>query len=165
VEKIKIKDRILKMRFKEIKKDSFVLLGYSAAGKWSGDIVHPIPELWMKANKFNSDNNVNEIVGVCLPPRSDHYFYTCGIEIDSVDFHRIETGMTLHTFPEQLYVVFKHIGNVKEIPSTYWTLWEVFDKEGYKIKEGMPEIEIVKRNMFGKEETDEYEMEIWIPVE
>lgn len=29
----------------------------------------------------------------------------------------------------------------------------------------MPEIEIVKTIMFGKEETDEYEMEIWIPIE
>jgi AraC family transcriptional regulator len=29
----------------------------------------------------------------------------------------------------------------------------------------MPEIEIVETNIFGKEETDEYEMEIWVPVE
>ncbi len=28
----------------------------------------------------------------------------------------------------------------------------------------MPEIEIVKAQMFGKEYTNEYEMEIWIPV-
>ncbi|WP_190238723.1 GyrI-like domain-containing protein, partial [Salipaludibacillus neizhouensis] len=63
------------------------------------------------------------------------------------------------------YVVFKHIGHVKEIPNTYGELWKIFDKEGYRIKEGMPEIEIVDTNMYGKEETDEYEMEIWIPVE
>lgn len=72
--------------------------------------------------------------------------------------------MTLHTFPQQKYVVFNHIGPSKEISNTYGELWKIFDGEGYTIKEGMPEIEIVKTNMFGKEETFEYEMEIWIPV-
>lgn len=33
-----------------------------------------------------------------------------------------------------------------------------------KIKEGIPEIEVVNTDKFGKEETNEYEMEIWIPV-
>jgi AraC family transcriptional regulator len=153
------------MEFKEIIKNSFVLVGYSAAGKWSADIVYPIPELWAKSYKFISENNVDKIVGVCLPPRSNHYFYTCGIEIESVDYDKVEKGMTLHTFPKHKYVVFKHIGPTKGIPNTYGELWTVFDKEGYTIKEGMPEIEIVKTNMFGKEETDEYEMEIWVPVQ
>lgn len=153
------------MKFKEIIMSSFVLIGFSAAGKWSGNIVYPIPELWKKSYKFISVHNVDEIVGVCLPPRSDHYFYTCGFEIESVDFNKVEQGMTLHTFPTQKYVVFKHIGHAKEIPNTYRELWKVFDKKGYKIKKGMPEIEIVKTIMFGKEETDEYEMEIWIPIE
>ncbi len=29
----------------------------------------------------------------------------------------------------------------------------------------MPEIEVVRTDLFGKEECDGYEMEIWIPVE
>ncbi len=153
------------MTFNEAIKSSFVLVGYSAAGKWSGDIVHPIPELWERSYKCISEKNADRIVGVCLPPRSDHYFYTCGMEIESVDFHKVEQGMTLHTFPTQKYVVFKHIGHSKEIPNTYALLWDTFDNEGYKMKEGMPEIEIVHANMYGKEETNEYEMEIWIPVE
>ena len=33
------------------------------------------------------------------------------------------------------------------------------------IKEGMPEIEIVKVDMVGREESEEYEMEIWVPVQ
>jgi AraC family transcriptional regulator len=152
------------MEFKEMIKSSFVLVGFSAAGKWSGDIVHPIPELWAKSYKFISENKANKIVGVCLPPRSDHYFYTCGIEIESVDFHKVEQGMTLHTFLAQKYLVFKHTGHVKEIQNTYGRLWKIFDEGGYKIKEGMPEIEIVDANMYGKEETDVYEMEILIPV-
>lgn len=60
--------------------------------------------------------------------------------------------------------MFKHTGPSKRIPYTYGEIWRVFDKEGYTIKEGMPEIEIVNTDMFGKEETKEYEMEIWIPV-
>ena len=152
------------MKFREVIKDSFVIVGYSSAGKWNGDIVYPIPQLWEEATKF-IDNNINEIVGVCLPPRSDHYFYTCGIEIESVDYFKIENGMTLHTFPEQKYVVFKHIGPSNKIPNTYWKLWRVFDEEGYMIKEGMPEIEVVKVDMVGKEESEEYEMEIWVPVQ
>jgi AraC family transcriptional regulator len=152
------------MKFKEIIKGSFVIVGYSAAGKWDGDIVYPIPQLWNMAKNF-IDDNINELVGVCLPPRSDHYFYTCGIEIESVDYFKIGKGVTLHTFPEQKYVVFKHIGPSKKIPNTYWELWKVFDEEGYTIKEGLPEIEIVKTNMIGKEESEEYEMEIWIPVQ
>lgn len=153
------------MEFKEIIKDSFVLVGYSAAGKWSGDIVYPIPELWDKSYEFFIDKTVDKIVGVCLPPRSDHYFYTCGIEIASVDFYKVVRGITLHTFPAQKYVVFKHIGKAREIPNTYGNLWKTFDQEGYRIKPGMPEIEIVETRMFGKEETNKYEMEIWIPVE
>ncbi|MET0786484.1 MAG: GyrI-like domain-containing protein [Paenisporosarcina sp.] len=152
------------MEFKEIVKEAFVLIGYSSAGKWSGNIIYPIPDLWQKSKKFIIENNVDKIVGVCLPPRSDHYFYTCGIEIESVDYEKVEKGMTLHTFPQQKYVVFKHIGPSKGISSTYGKLWQLFDNEGYTIKEGMPEIEIVKTNMFGKEETNEYEMEIWVPV-
>ncbi|MCU6792538.1 GyrI-like domain-containing protein [Paenibacillus sp. WQ 127069] len=99
------------------------------------------------------------------PPRSNHYFYTCGIEIEAVDYDTVEKGMTFLTFPKQKYVVFKHIGPSNEIPNTYGELWKVFDKEGYKIKVGMPEIEIVKTSMFRKEETAEYEMEIWLPVQ
>jgi AraC family transcriptional regulator len=153
------------MEFKEIIKSSFVLVGYSAAGKWSGDMVYPIPALWAKSEKYLVENNADQIVGVCLPPRSDHYFYTCGMEIESVDYDQVENGMTLHTFPEQKYVVFHHIGPSAEIPNTYGELWRVFDQEGYRIKEGMPEIEVVKAAMFGKEVTEEYQMEIWIPIE
>ncbi|MGE7978345.1 GyrI-like domain-containing protein [Psychrobacillus sp. NPDC093200] len=153
------------MEFKEIIKEAFVIVGYSAAGKWSGNIIYPIPDLWQKSNKFIFENNVEKIVGVCLPPRSNHYFYTCGIEIESVDYEKVEEGMTLHTFPQQKYVVFKHIGPSNGISNTYQELWQVFDNEGYTIKEGMPEIEIVKTNMFGKEKTGEYEMEIWVPVQ
>ncbi|MGG4478739.1 GyrI-like domain-containing protein [Paenibacillus illinoisensis] len=152
------------MIFKEIIKDSFVIVGYSAAGKWGSDVVYPIPELWVKSNVFISRYNVDKVLGVCLPPRSNDYFYTCGIEIESVAYEKVEKGMTLHTFPQQKYVVFNHIGPSTEIPNTYGELWKVFDREGYTIKEGMPEIEIVQTNMFGKEETFEYEMEIWIPV-
>ncbi|SEH47074.1 AraC family transcriptional regulator [Halobacillus karajensis] len=153
------------MKFQELIRESFVLVGYSAAGKWDGEIVYPIPKLWTKAQKFITKSNEGEILGVCLPPRSNHYFYTCGIEMGFVDFHKIEKGMTIHTFPKQKYVVFNHIAPSKKIPYTYEEIWRVFDKEGYTIKEGMPEIEIVKTEMFGKEETNEYEMEIWIPVE
>ncbi|MHC0035291.1 GyrI-like domain-containing protein [Pseudoneobacillus sp. C159] len=153
------------MEFKVQIKNEFVLIGYSAAGKWSADIVHPIPTLWDKSFKFFSVNNVDKIVGVCLPPRSDHYFYTCGIEKDSVAFDDIEKDMTVHIFPNQKYVVFKHIGPTYEIPHTYCKLWKKFDEEGFRIKEGMPEIEIVKTDMFGKEDKNQYEMEIWIPVE
>ncbi|WP_245547001.1 effector binding domain-containing protein [Evansella cellulosilytica] len=39
--------------------------------------------------------------------------------MESVDFNKVEQGMTLHTFPKQKYVVFKHIGQAKEIPNTY----------------------------------------------
>lgn len=85
--------------------------------------------------------------------------------MDSVDFHKIEKGMTLHTFPKQKYVVFKHSGPSNKIANTYGNIWRVFDEEGHIIKEGLPEIEIINTNMFGKEETNEYEMEIWIPVE
>jgi AraC family transcriptional regulator len=76
----------------------------------------------------------------------------------------VEEGMTLHTFPEQKYAVFTHVGPAKNIPATYGNVWEVFDREGFQIKQGMPEIEIVKSHLFGKEEMDDYEMEIWIPI-
>ncbi|OIK06475.1 effector binding domain-containing protein [Bacillus sp. MUM 13] len=151
------------MQFREILKQSFVILGFSAPGKWSGEMVHPIPDLLDQSYKeFGKDKE--NIIGVCLPPRSDHYFYTCGIEIEEVDFHKVKKGMTLHTFPEQRYFVFTHIGNANEIPNTYGQIWEIFDRKGYSIKKGMPEIEVVKSQMFGKEYTNEYEMEIWIPV-
>jgi len=151
------------MQFKEILKESFVILGFSAPGKWVGKTVHPIPDLLTQSYEVFGNDNEN-IVGVCLPPRSDHYFYTCGIEIEDVDFHKVKKGMTLHTFPDQRYLVFTHIGNANGIPNTYGQIWEFFDRKGYSIKKGMPEIEIVKAQMFGKEFTNEYEMEIWIPV-
>jgi AraC family transcriptional regulator len=153
------------MEYREIIKQAFVLVGFSAAGKWDGEIVYPIPKLWEKAYQFFNENETNRIVGVCLPPRSDHYFYTCGMEMETVDFHKIKEGMTVHTFPTQKYVVFKHIGPAKEIPNTYGEIWQIFDQKGYSIKPGMPEIERVELTMFGKEEKDEYEMEILIPVE
>ncbi|SEH46971.1 AraC family transcriptional regulator [Halobacillus karajensis] len=153
------------MEFQELIKNSFVLVGYSASGKWDDDIVYPIPKLWTKAQTFISKSDKEKIVGVCLPPRSNHYFYTCGMEMDFVDYHKVEKGMTLHTFPKQKYVVFKHIGPSQKIPYTYEEIWRMFDQEGYRIKKGLPEIEIVYTDKFGKEDTNEYEMEIWIPVE
>ncbi|MBN3555684.1 GyrI-like domain-containing protein [Fictibacillus nanhaiensis] len=153
------------MEYQEVVKKSFVLIGYGAAGKWEGDWVYPIPSLWDRAASFIGEEGVDKIVGVCLPPRSDHYFYICGIELDSVDFNKIEEDMVLHTFPEQKYVVFTHRGNTDQIPATYGKIWREFDRKGYRIKAGMPEIESVRTDLFGKEESNEYEMEIWIPVE
>ncbi|MHA7098726.1 GyrI-like domain-containing protein [Priestia aryabhattai] len=153
------------MEFKEIIKEDFVLVGFSDAGKWIKDIVYPIPKLWKKAYFSFFNKNPTQIVGVCLPPRSDHYFYTCGIEIDAVLHSEIGEGMTVHTFPSQKYVVFKHTEPAIKISNTYRELWDTFDKSGYTIKSGMPEIEIVNINMFGQEGSNEYEMEIWIPVE
>lgn len=153
------------MEYQEMIKKAFVLVGYSAAGKWDGELVYPIPSLWERAQSLIGEEGVDKIVGVCLPPRSDHYFYTCGIETDSVDFHNVRKGMTLHTFPEQKYVVFTHSGQADLIPVTYGELWKEFDRKGYRIKAGMPEIEIVRTNLFGKEKCDDYEMEIWVPIE
>ncbi|PGK51726.1 AraC family transcriptional regulator [Priestia megaterium] len=153
------------MKFVEVVKEAFVLVGFSAAGRWDGKPVYPIPNLWAKAYEFIVDRNVDKIIGICLPPRSDHYFYTCGLEIDGVRYDKIEEGMNLHTFPKQKYVVFTHVGPANHIPNTYGELWTIFDKHEYQLKEGMPEIEIVKKDMFGKEEEDYYEMEIWLPIE
>ncbi|WP_026694461.1 GyrI-like domain-containing protein [Peribacillus kribbensis] len=153
------------MEYREEVKSSFVVVGYIEAGKWSGDMVYPIPSLWEKARRFISESNADDLTGICLPPRSDHYYYTCGMEIEAVVFSKIENNMTLHTFPEQRYVVFTHIGPSTNISQTYGELWRVFDREGYKIKAGMPEIENVKACMYGKEGTQEYEMEIWIPIQ
>jgi AraC family transcriptional regulator len=61
--------------------------------------------------------------------------------------------------------VFKHTGLSTEVPSTFDKLWESFDREGYKSKKGMPEIEVVEAGLFGKEDMPEYGMEIWVPVE
>lgn len=153
------------MEFQEVVKKAFVLVGYSSVGKWDGELVYPIPSLWKRAQTFIGQVGVEKIVGVCLSPRSNQYFYTCGIEIDRVDFYKVKEDMTLHTFPENKYVVFKHRGQAKNIPATYGEIWRVFDRNGYSIKAGMPEIEIVRTDLFGKEECDDYEMEIWIPVE
>jgi AraC family transcriptional regulator len=153
------------MELREVTKSAFVLMGYSAAGRWGTEVDYPIPGLWERATKFIHENKADKIVGVCLPPRRDDYFYTCGIELDCVDYGKVEAGMTLHTFPEQTYAVFKHKGPAAEIPNTYGKLWETFDREGYSIKKGMPEIEVVEARMFGLEETAQYEMEIWVPVE
>lgn len=138
------------MEFKEVIKEDFVLVGFSGAGKWTKDVVYPIPRLWEKAYQSFLNKKPKQIVGVCLPPRSDHYFYTCGIEIDAALYSEIGEGMTVHTFPSQKYVVFKHTGPATTIPNTYRELWDTFDKSGYIIKPGMPEIEIVNINILGK---------------
>lgn len=153
------------MEYQIVTKGPFVLVGYSAKGKWRGEVVHPIPELWERASAFIHEHQAEKIVGVCLPPRNDDYYYTCGLELNEVDYDRIKNGTTLHTFPEQTYAVFKHKGHAKEIPNTYGELWKVFDQDGLKIKKGMPEIESVESRFFGKEDTEDYEMEIWVPIE
>ncbi|MFS8603341.1 GyrI-like domain-containing protein [Priestia megaterium] len=153
------------MEFKEVIKEDFVMVGFSGAGKWTKEVVYPISELWDKAYKSFLTKNPKQIIGVCLPPRSDHYFYTCGIEISSVLYSEIGEGTTVHTFPAQRYVVFKHTGPATMIPNTYGKLWDTFDSNGYKIKPGAPEIEIVNSDMAGQEQSPLYEMEIWIPVE
>ncbi|RDI39102.1 GyrI-like domain-containing protein [Falsibacillus pallidus] len=153
------------MDFIEKKKDSFTIVGFSAPGTWNSNVVHPIPDLWKKAYKVFVDQNPGHITGVCLPPRSNDYFYTCGVELDQVDFKKIGEGMTVHIFPAHKYVVFKHRGSAHEIPETYGEIWGIFDQDGYSITKGIPEIEVVPLQLFGKEYTDEYEMDIWIPVD
>ncbi|MBN8192924.1 GyrI-like domain-containing protein [Bacillus sp. NTK074B] len=152
------------MEFKEVVKEDFVLMGYSAPGSWGGDFAYPIPGLWEKAKEFITAYLADQIVGVCLPPRSDDYYYTCGMEMDSVAYRRMRKDLTVHLFPKQTYVVFKHKGPSRNISATYHKLWKVFDQEGYLIEKGMPEIEVVNVHWLGKEESDEYEMDIWIPV-
>lgn len=51
------------------------------------------------------------------------------------------------------------------ISNTYRELCDTFDKSDYTIKPRMSEIETVNIDMFGQEESNEYEMEIWITVE
>ncbi|PFA63362.1 AraC family transcriptional regulator [Bacillus sp. AFS015802] len=152
------------MEFKEVVKEAFVMVGYSAPGSWGGDVSYPIPGLWEKAKEFITRDQADQIIGVCLPPRSDDYYYTCGIEMDSAAFRKMRSELTVHTFPKQKYVVFKHTGPSGNIPETYHKLWKVFDQGGYLIEKGMPEIEVVDAHLFGKEDSNEYEMDIWIPV-
>jgi AraC family transcriptional regulator len=153
------------MEFHEVIRDAFVMIGYSSVGKWDGVLVYPISSLWRRAESFIGEEGVEEITSYFLSPRCNQYFYTCGIEIDSVNFHKVRKDVTLHTFPENMYVVFAHRGQVKNIPASYEKIWRIFDRNGYSIKAGLPEIEIVQTNLFGKEECEDYEMEIWIPVE
>lgn len=145
-------------------KEAFVLVGYSSAGSWKKG-VYPIPELWDKASRLINKEGLSHITGVCLPPRSDDYFYTCGFEMNSVQFEKIDSEMTLHTFPKQEYLLFIHKGPASQIPLTYGRIWNTFDKEGYSIKSGSPEIEVVCSSMFGKEDDPSYEMKIYIPIE
>ena len=60
----------------EIIKDAFVVIGYGAAGRWNDEMVYPIPHLWEKAYEYIADKDISKIVGVCLPLRSDQYYYT-----------------------------------------------------------------------------------------
>jgi AraC family transcriptional regulator len=106
------------MEFQEVIRDAFVMIGYSSVGKWDGELVYPIPSLWKRAASFIGEEGVEKIVGICLSPRSNQYFYTCGIEIDSVNFHNVKEDMNLHTFPQNKYLVFTHRGQAKNISST-----------------------------------------------
>jgi len=152
------------MEFTIQKKPAFSLIGYSGAGKWKQPIVYPIPELWKKAEQFIKTHQPLYITGVCLPPRSDHYFYTCGIEQERVAYEEVNEGMTVHTFPFLRYAVFTHRGPAHLIPQTYDRIWNTFDEEGFNLLPGGPEIERVSVSLFGKEKADDYEMEIWLPI-
>lgn len=50
------------MKFKEFIKSSFVLVGFSAAGKREEDIVYPIPRLWEKSRKFISERDAKKLL-------------------------------------------------------------------------------------------------------
>jgi len=90
------------MRFQEVVKKAFVIVGYSSVGKigWRVGLSDT------KAQSFIGKEGVEKIVGICLSPRSNQYFYTCGIEIDSVNFQKVKEDMPSYVSKKQICGVY-----------------------------------------------------------
>ncbi|WP_239422168.1 GyrI-like domain-containing protein [Bacillus sp. CGMCC 1.16541] len=119
-------------------------------------------EMLNRQTEVNHTVENNVITGICIPPRSDDYFYIAGMEVS--DTERIPEGMSVHTFPTFTYVRYTHKGSVKQLFRTYEAIWsEWFPKTGYELVDG-PELEIVQATKAKHPDSDDYEMDIYIPI-
>ncbi|MDQ0242800.1 AraC family transcriptional regulator [Bacillus fengqiuensis] len=125
-----------------------------------------ISSLWkqVKQRKQEIQNTMDEhtITGICLPPRSAHYFYIAGVEVESGQ--HIPNGMSVHTFPTYTYIRYRHKGPVSRLFDTYGKIWEEwFPASGHSLIKG-PELEIVNVKHSADPNSEEYEMDIYIPI-
>ncbi|KGX92107.1 transcriptional regulator [Pontibacillus halophilus JSM 076056 = DSM 19796] len=151
---------------KLVVKESFTVIGVSNKGSHqNSEDDDVIKHLWgeMKTRYKEVDVEAETITGVCLPPRSDDYFYIAGVESDKIV--NLPIGMKSFTFPACQYLVFLHEGHINTLFDTYHQIWNVLLPESsYQLAEG-PELEVVHIQQDLNPYSDDYVMEIWIPVQ
>lgn len=148
-------------------KEPFSVMGVAKRGSHTNPVdSQVIASLWdeMMKRKNEVDNPTENkvITGICIPPASNDYFYIAGIETDRTD--RLPEGMEVFTFNACKYLKFLHKGNVVNLFSTYGKIWgEWLPASGFQLAEG-PELEIVNVEQFPNPFSEDYEMDIYIPI-
>lgn len=151
-----------------VKKEAFSVVGIAKKGS------HTIPSdsgliasLWNEMTKRRDEVKYRTfpslLTGICIPPASNDYFYIAGVETDSTDLPK---GMELFHFPAYNYLKYLHKGSARTLFETYGKIWgEWFPASGYSLVKDGPELEIVDVEKYPDPYTEDYEMEIYIPIE
>ncbi|MBM7702930.1 GyrI-like domain-containing protein [Metabacillus iocasae] len=155
------------MQGKIVVKRGFSVVGVAKKGSHQNEKdATLISDLWeeiLSRQLEVADTLENDVItGICIPPRSDDYFYIAGMEVCETE--RIPEGMSVHTFPTFTYVRYTHKGSVKHLFRTYEAIWsDWFPKTGYELVDG-PELEVVTVDKASHPFSDQYEMDIYLPI-
>jgi AraC family transcriptional regulator len=155
------------MNYRLVTKESFTVIGFDAKGSHRNpEDKELIGSLWESISKRRHEleypHNPEIVTGICIPPASNDYYYIAGIEVN--DDAEVPPGMSRHSFPENHYMVFTHKGPVTRLFDTYARIWgEWFPASGYKMVDG-PELEIVDYGICSDPFSEQYEMDIYIPI-
>jgi AraC family transcriptional regulator len=150
-----------------IVKQGFSVVGFAKNGlRQQSEDKQLVSVLWEKIEQRKQEiqNAVDEdtITGICLPPKSTHYFYIAGVEVQHG--RHIPEGMSVHTFPTYTYIRYKHKGPASSLTHTYEKIWKDWlPASGYSPIEEGPELEMV-RSRHSIHPNEDYEVDIYIPI-
>ncbi|PID28737.1 MAG: AraC family transcriptional regulator [Candidatus Cloacimonadota bacterium] len=153
-----------KMDVKIERKKEFAIAGISVDAKNSMDF----PKLWQelmtsKGADFLSGIGDGQDYGACFNAKSERDFsYMAGFDVNNREL-AISNGLEILEIPETDYAIIPLKGKVPDCIHKGWeyVMGTFFPENGLK-HAGTPDLEVYGK---GDMNSDEYEMELWVPVE
>ncbi len=157
-----------KMEVKIEKKKAFSVAGLSTKISVESKGNNTIPELWQDLIKRDNIEHLSSLgdgqdYGVCYDFKSqDDLCYMAGFDVKDKQL-AISKGFEIVEIPEADYAIIKLKGKVPDCIHKGWeyVMGTFLPENGLK-HAGTPDLEVYTR---GNMDSDEYEMELWVPVE
>ena len=153
------------MEYQEVKKPAMKFVGFGIDTSVQNALID-CPKVWEQFKQRhkevqNSSDNMKHY-GVSVNPNQAECSFRYIASAEVSEFEEIPEGMEKVEIPKETYFVFIHKGKKDKIGETYCGIMEEIPKTRMKQKE---EFWVEFYDQRWKEESEDSEFEIWIPVE